>query len=120
MMQNMLGGMSQGTGQNNVNPNNMFSNGMNIPFGGGNPLFPMMGSGFGMNPQSQQGMNFPANNNPMQMGGMFNNPFLMQQSMFNNNILQPQTTQQQQSNPSQSNGFPSLFQNLQSVMQKAN
>lgn len=120
MMQNMFGGLGQNTGQN-MNPNNMFGG---MPFGGSNPFFPMMGSGFGGNPQSQQGINFPANNNSNNIPfGMFGNPFLMQQSMFNNNQpQQPQTTQSQpnSSQPLNNNNFSSLFQNLQSVMQKAN
>jgi len=95
MMQNMFGG--SGLGQNtaqNANTNNMFGG---MPLGGGsNPFFPMMGSGFGMNPQSQQGMSFPANNNNSMPFGMWGNPLFMQQSMFNNNQLQqPLTTQQQ-------------------------
>lgn len=114
MMQNMFSGLGQNTGQN-TNPNNIF--------GGGNPFFPKMGSGFGVNPQSQQGMNFPGNNNGGMPFGMFGNPLLMQQSIFNNNQpQQPQTTQQQPgpSQPANNNNFSSLFQNLQNVMQKAN
>lgn len=98
MMQSMFGGLGQNAGQN-ANTNSIFG-GMPLG-GGGNPFFPMMGSGFGMNPQSQQGMSFPANNNNSMPFGMFGNPFFMQQSMFNNNQPQPpQTTQQQQSNSS--------------------
>lgn len=95
MMQNMFGsGLGQNTGQN-PNTNNMFGG---MPYGGGNPFFPMMGSGFGSNPQAQQGMNFPVNNNNGMPFGMLGNPFLMQQSMFNNNQpQQPQTTKQQSS-----------------------
>lgn len=96
LMQNMFGGgLGQNTAQN-PNVNNMFGG---MPLGGGsNPFFPMMGSGFGVNPQSQQGMSFLANNNNSNPFGMWGNPFLMQQSMFNNNqSQQPQATQQQSS-----------------------
>lgn len=96
LMQNMFGGgLGQNTAQN-PNVNNMFGG---MPLGGGsNPFFPMMGSGFGVNPQYQQGMSFPANNNNSNPFGMWGNPFIMQQSMFNNNQpQQPQTTQQQPS-----------------------
>lgn len=114
MMQNMLSGLGQNAGQSATGQNTM-------PFGG-NPFFPMMGSGFGVNPQSQQGLNFPSQNNNSMPFGMFNNPFLMQQSIFNNN--QSQQSQQQPLSTSatgpSNNNFSSLFQNLQNVMQKAN
>ena len=81
----------------NTTATNPFANMMN------NPMFPLMGSGFGMN---QEGMNFP-NSQP--------NPFL-----FSNPLLSSNGGNQQNFNSlsGQQNGMSSLLQNLQNIQQK--
>lgn len=96
-----LGGFG-GFGNNNAQGVNSTATN---PFGSmfGNPMFPMMGSGFGAN---QNGLSFPNNQS---------NPFSFQNPLLSNN-----NTNQANSNTSvpQNNIF-SLFQNLQNVQQKA-
>ena len=114
-----LGGMG-GFGSPNLN-NNTSNPGASVtsttpslnpnPFGNmtGNPLFPMMGSGFGMN----QGMYFPnSQTNPFS----FSNP-LLSNSGLNPSNLSSNPTNLNSSAPQ--NNLMSMLQNLQTAQQKA-
>lgn len=97
-----LGGMGGMSGFGNNNSTGANSNSFGNMFG--NPMFPMLGSGFGAN---QNGFNFPSNQQ---------NPF-----SFSNPILSNGEINQQPPNSSSApqNNMFSFFQNLQNSQQKA-